>query len=131
MLRIILISILLTFISSCASSSHVLIGEKRSPISVNEVKIYSKEPKVFDVIAIIDASSKNSMVFTEQQKMDTAMVRLKEEAAKLGANGIILGSIGEEQVLVPMTQPNGTTTYISGSHKAIKATAIYVDKSNL
>lgn len=127
MLRIIFLSLLMTFIGSCASSSHVLIGEKKSPIPVTEVKIYTKKPKFFDAITIIDASSKNSLVFTDQQKMDTAMARLKEEAAKLGANGIILGSIGEEQVLVPMTQSNGTTTYITGSHKAVKATAIYVE----
>ena len=128
MLRSILLIGLITFISACASSSHLLVGEKRTPIPFTEVKIFAKPPETYEAIAIIDASSKNSFVFTEQQKMDAALVKLKKEAAKLGANGIILGSINDEQVLVPITQPNGTITYSSGSHKILKATAIYVEK---
>ena len=128
-LRNILLIGLIIFINSCASSSsYLLIGEKRDPIAVSEVKIYSKEPEKYDSIAVIDASSKGSFSFTEQQKMDAALVKLKQEAANLGANGIILGSVNDEQVLTPITQANGSTTFSNGSYKALKATAIYVHK---
>ncbi|MDH3977204.1 MAG: hypothetical protein OEU86_01710 [Gammaproteobacteria bacterium] len=127
MIRIILLSISITFISACASSSHVMIGGKRTPIPMTEVKVYKEEPESFDVIATIDASSKHSLAFTRQQKLNTTLARLKKEAANLGANGIILGTIKEEKVSVPMTQPNGTTTYTTGLHKTAQATAIYVN----
>jgi hypothetical protein len=118
-----LISILL---SACSASSHLIIGEVRSPINMTEVKIYTEKPEVFEKIAIIDASSKNSFAFTEQGKMDAALELLKQEAAKLGANGILLRSVNDDQVLVPITNTDGSTTYATGTNKSLKATAIYV-----
>ena len=47
--------------------------------------------------AIIDASSRRSIVFTDQQKMNKVIARLKEEAAKVGANGILIQGTGDEQ----------------------------------
>jgi len=81
----------------CAAESHVLVGTARAPISPDQVKIYVHPPAKYEEIAIIDASSKSSAAFTDQQKMDKAIARLKEEAAKLGANGILLQGAGDQQ----------------------------------
>lgn len=82
----------------CAAESHVIVGTVRPPISPDQVKIYLQPPRVFEKIAIIDASSQSSMAFTQQQKMDKAIARLKDEAAKLGANGILLQGTGSQAV---------------------------------
>jgi hypothetical protein len=80
----------------CASS-HVMIGEARPPISPDQVKLYLHPPEKYEEIAIIDASSRRSIVFTDQQKMNKVIARLKEEAAKVGANGILIQGTGDEQ----------------------------------
>jgi hypothetical protein len=97
MARELWIAVGLVLLVGCAASSHVLVGTARPPISPDQVKIYLHPPAKYEEIAIIDASSKNSGAFTDQGKMDKAIARLKEEAAKLGANGILLGGAGEQQ----------------------------------
>lgn len=125
-LAIVFIGLLL---SGCGASSHILVGVARDPIRASEVKIYVEEPVSYEKIAVLDASSKNSLAITDQGKMNVALDRLKEEAAKLGANGILLTSVNEGQVLLPVTNADGAVTYTSGSHKALKAIAIYVKGS--
>ena len=83
-------------LGGCASS-HVMIGEVRPPISPDQVKLYLHPPEKYEEIAIIDASSRRSIVFTDQQKMNKVIARLKEEAAKVGANGILIQGTGDEQ----------------------------------
>ena len=83
-------------LGGCASS-HVMIGEARPPISPDQVKLYLHPPEKYEEIAIIDASSRRSIVFTDQQKMNKVIARLKEEAAKIGANGILIQATGDEQ----------------------------------
>jgi len=83
-------------LGGCASS-HVMIGEARPPISPDQVKLYLHPPEKYEEIAIIDASSRRSIVFTDQQKMNKVIARLKEEAAKVGANGILIQGTGDEQ----------------------------------
>lgn len=84
-----------TLLAGCATS-HVMVGNSRPPISPSEVKIYLHPPAKYDEIAILDTSSKGSFSFTSQGKMDVVVERLKEEAAKLGANGILLQSTGDQ-----------------------------------
>jgi uncharacterized protein YbjQ (UPF0145 family) len=85
-------------LAACAAESHIIVGKVRPPISPDQVKIYLEPPKAFEKIAIIDASSQSSMAFTQQQKMDKAIERLKEEAAKVGANGVLLQGSGSQAV---------------------------------
>lgn len=124
--KFLILSIFSLLLSACSASSHLIIGEVRPPINITQVKIYTERPEAFEKIAIIDASSKNSFSFTEQSKMNAALKLLKQEAAKLGANGILLGSVNDEQVLVPITNADGSTIYATGTNKSLKATAIYV-----
>jgi ribulose kinase len=84
-------------LAGCAASSHVLVGTARTPISPDQVKIYLQPPPRYEEIATIDASSSGTPVFTDQRKMDRAIGRLKQEAAKLGANGILLEGTSDQQ----------------------------------
>ena len=81
----------------CSTSSHVMIGTARPPISPESVRVYLQPPPKYEQIATLDASSQGSFALTSQQNMDKAMARLKEEAAKLGANGVLLQGVQDQQ----------------------------------
>ena len=81
----------------CSTSSHVMIGTAHPPISPESVRIYLQPPEKYEQIATLDASSQGSFALTSQQNMDKAMARLKEEAAKLGANGVLLQGVQDQQ----------------------------------
>ena len=81
----------------CSTSSHVMIGTAHPPISPESVRIYLQPPEQYEQIATLDASSQGSFAVTSQQNMDKAIARLKEEAAKLGANGVLLQGVQDQQ----------------------------------
>lgn len=84
-------------LAGCATSSHVMTGVARPAISPEQVKVYSAPPQGrYEQIAVIDANSSRAMAITSQQKTDAVVARLKEEAAKLGANGILLQGISDQ-----------------------------------
>lgn len=89
------VSVLL--VTACSTSSHVLVGTARPAISPDSVRVYTQPPPQFEQIATISASSQGSFALTSQQNMDKAMERLRAEAARLGANGILLGEISNQQ----------------------------------
>ena len=125
-------------LAGCATSSHVLIGTPRAPISPELVKVYLQPPAKFEQIATIDASSRGSLTITSQQNMDKAIARLKQEAARLGANGILLQGIEDQQSGaigsgIGSSSFNGNSaigTNVGGSfgiyNKAARGMAIYV-----
>jgi hypothetical protein len=84
-------------LSGCAASSHVIVGTVRPAISRDEVKLYLQPPAKYEEIATIDASSRGTPAFTDQRKMDRVIARLKAEAAKLGANGILLEGTSDRE----------------------------------
>jgi hypothetical protein len=96
--RTVLALVATLLIAGCSTQSHVIVGKVRPPIPPDQVKIYLAPPKAFEKIAIVDASSRHSMTFTAQQKSDKAITRLKEEAGKLGANGVLLEGTGSQTV---------------------------------
>lgn len=81
-------------LSACVSS-HVLVGNPRPPISPDQVRVYLDPPGHYDKIAIIQTSSRDSFALTAQGKMNKVIERLKDQAAELGANGILLQDIGD------------------------------------
>ena len=89
--------VLTTIVLSGCQTSHVLVGRVRPPISPDQVQIYLHPPAgKYEEIALLDTSSKNSFSFTAQGKTDAVIERLKKEAAKLGANGILLSGVGDQ-----------------------------------
>jgi hypothetical protein len=84
-------------VAGCSTSSHVLIGTPRAPIEPASVHIYTVPPPKYEQIATLDATSQGSLALTSQQNMDKAIERLKREAARLGANGVLLQSVQDRQ----------------------------------
>ncbi len=81
-------------LAACTTSSHMLLGEPRPAESPRDVIVYL-EPvrRPYAKIALVAASSSHSWVWTAEGKADVVIARLKAEAAKLGANGILLEEI--------------------------------------
>lgn len=88
---------LLLGLAACSTSSHVLVGTPRPPISPDSVRVYLQPPPKYETIATINASSQGSLALTSQQNMDKAIARMKNEAAKLGANGVLLQGVADQQ----------------------------------
>jgi hypothetical protein len=84
-------------LAACASDSIVVVGNQRAPLSAADVKIYSHPPPAFEEIAILNASSSSMFTVGGQKTVDKVIAGLKEQAAKLGANGIILEGFSESQ----------------------------------
>jgi hypothetical protein len=83
-------------VAACATSSHRLIGAARPAIPVERVQLYLETPaRPYLEIARLDASSRRSWAFSYEGKADVVIRRLKAEAAKLGANGVLLEGITE------------------------------------
>ena len=128
-------------LSACATS-HVMIGHTRPPIAPEQVTIYFHPPQTkYEEVAMIDTSSKGGFGITAQGKTDVVIRRLKEEAAKLGANGVILQGVGDVsggsvstgfgQASVSGNHAYGTGIGVSGNvmHKAGNGVAIDVEPS--
>jgi hypothetical protein len=84
-------------LAGCSTSSYVLVGTPRSPISPDSVRVYLQPPPHYEQIATITGTSQGSMALTSQQNMDKAVERMKQVAAKLGANGILLQGVQDVQ----------------------------------
>ena len=119
-------------LSACASSSAILVGKARPAIAPSDVKIYLDAPKSYERIALLEASSKASMTITDQGKTDKMIERLKIEAAKLGANGVLLTATGNQQesgaVFVPMATGGGMILPANAQHKSGNGLAIFVSQ---
>jgi len=79
-------------LAGCASSSRVMMGAARAPIDPAQVQVYPTAPPGSMEIAQIEATS--AVGFGTQGQTDAALKRLKEEAAKLGANGVVVMGVG-------------------------------------
>ena len=83
-------------LAACATTSQVITGQPREPIDPANVSIYSTAPADYEEIAIIEATSRSSFSFGDQAKTDAMIRRLKERAASLGANGVLLQNTWSE-----------------------------------
>lgn len=131
-------------VASCASappSSHVLTGTKRPAIDPAKVKVYAAAPANAEQVAVIEASSRDSGASTDQAMMDAVIALMKAEAAKLGANGIVLQRTDTERgggvrtgvgVGVPVGRSVGVGFGVSSSnlHKTGHGIAIFVPDTN-
>jgi hypothetical protein len=89
-------TLIFSTLSACATS-HVIVGKVRPPISPDQVQLYLHPPTgKYEEIALLDSSSRSSFSFTAQGKTNVVITRLKEEAAKLGANGILLNGVSDQ-----------------------------------
>ena len=68
----------------------MIVGQPRPPISPEAVRVYQVPPRHFERIAIIDSPAGMSWIFPDRPSMELGVSRLRQQAAALGANGILL-----------------------------------------
>jgi ABC-type Na+ efflux pump permease subunit len=117
------ISILL-LLTGCATGSSIVVGEARKAIDPEQVKLYLEAPDSFKTIGIVSASSDAG--WTEQDSVDYAVEELKNQAAKLGANGVLIVATGENNSTVIGGYGTGYIYAIPVTEKSVTGTAIYV-----
>jgi hypothetical protein len=92
-------ALLIAALTGCASSQVAVVGQARPAISPDQVQIYLQPPESrYEQIANLSASSGGSFALSGPRKIDKVVERLKKEAAKLGANGILLHGVGDQSV---------------------------------
>jgi hypothetical protein len=101
-------------IAACASTAPVLVGKARPPIAVDQVVVYSHPPPAFEDVASLTASSKSAFAPGGPQQIDKVVERLKQQAAQLGANGVILEGFSDAQTAALGTGV-GSTSYSRNS----------------
>ena len=79
----------LLVVTGCATGSHIITGRARPMTSPAAVKIYSQMPTGAEVIGSVTVNNPNGFSH-EFGSGDTDT--LKAEAAKMGANGLVIGS---------------------------------------
>ena len=112
------------FLVACASGSAIVTGTKRTPLDPSEVRLYLEEPSNYEVIGIVNASSDAG--WTEQNSLDYAVQELKSQAAKLGANGVLIETTGEQTSTVVGGYGTGTFYAIPVTAKTVSGKAIFV-----
>jgi len=123
-------------LSACASTDKLMLGEARAPIDPSEVRIYRAPPPGAIDIAEIDASS--AIGFGTKGQDSAVMERLRQEAAALGANGLLILGRGSSRSPVGMSVGGGSYGRNSAvgigigiptTQKQATAVAIYVPPS--
>lgn len=80
-------------ISSCASGTALVTGVQRPATSPESVILYTEPPANYEVIGIVTASSDSG--WTDQGSLEYALKEIKKQAAKIGANGILLENVSQ------------------------------------
>lgn len=104
--RLILALSTFALLGGCASTDKLMLGEARAPIDPSEVRIYRAPPPGAIEIAEIDASS--AIGFGTKGQDAAVMDRLRQEAAALGANGLLILGRGDSRSPVGMSVGGGS-----------------------
>ncbi len=86
-------------VTAACAPTQLLTGTPRTPINPADVVIYPAAPPKFEPIAVIRASSRSLIAAGGAGAIDRVVQRLKEHAARLGANGVILDDFDDQQSL--------------------------------
>ncbi len=114
----------LVFLFGCATGSSIVTGKARPAISHSEVKIYLDPPSQYETIGIVEASSE--VEFSSQAAQDRAINELKEQAAKIGANGVLLLNTGDKSGGMVGFYSGGIFYAGASETKTVKGKAIFV-----
>jgi len=88
--RFIWVMLMSAVIGACSSSSQVLTGSSRAPLSPDAVRVYTRAPARFDEIAVLKASSRGVSTDGGEHAIQKVIRTMKAQAAQLGANGLLL-----------------------------------------
>jgi len=87
------------FLSSCTTTSPGYItGVAREPIDHEQVDVYSKPPQRYEIVGYVEGWQSIDPFLTSEGVDRRALLAMRKNAAKMGANGVILNSIDHERI---------------------------------
>ncbi len=76
-------------LAGCATGTRVVTGNQHQPVPVEAVQLYQTPPTQYEIIGMVNSTARGK----RQHRMDVAVRKLKQQAAKMGANGIIMNPV--------------------------------------
>ncbi|MBR7888637.1 hypothetical protein J9B83_06740 [Marinomonas sp. A79] len=77
---------------ACSSGTYVVTGQVLPEIDADQVRIFN-EPPAFEYVVVGTVSASSDNGFTEETRREKALREMKEQAAKIGANGMIVDDV--------------------------------------
>ena len=126
-MKFVLVAVASVFLAGCASGSALVTGQTRPAIEDHTtISILTKMPNGAEEIAIVKASSDSGL--TQQASLDYAVDELKRQAAKVGANAVVLTDRETSSQTVGVPVYGGGTVVSSSEVEIVQGIAIGVDQ---
>lgn len=87
-LRLRAVTAVVLTLAGCASTSKVMLGPTYPAIAPEQVRIYYQPPARYREIALLETDS-GAFTYGEQNKTNAVLTKLRAQAARLGANGVL------------------------------------------
>ena len=117
---------IVALLAGCASGSALITGQIRPAIEDHRtVRILTEMPQGADTIAVVKASSDSGL--TQQGSLDYAVVELKKQAAKVGANAVVLTGRDTSSQTVATPVYNAPTIVTTSETEIVQGLAVWVD----
>src|SRR5262245_59713468 len=92
-------------LGGCAHGSSVVTGIARPAITADQVRLYTAPPAQCEVIGMVQAYRDAGL--GDHAKLNGAIGEAKEQAARMGANGILIETLGAQAQGFAGTVSNG------------------------
>lgn len=116
--------IVLLILAGCATGSVLITGTQRPATSPESVKILLEPPAQYETIGIVSAEAYSAA--SGQMMQDNAVAELKIQAAKVGANAVILTEIGDRTTTTGYYNRFTGFSMGSSTRPVLKGKAIWV-----
>jgi len=114
------------FYAACAtaSGSSIVTGQTRPPVDIQTVKLYLEAPQNYEIIGLVTASCDSG--WTDQESLNIAIEELKKQAARIGANGVLIEKT--DKTTTGYVTTIGSIAYsIPVTEQIVSGKAIYVE----
>ena len=124
-------SLIALALTGCVNSlgTHTLTGQARPKSDASAIVLYATAPA--DAVVIGQVAARSTVVRSEAAKIEVALDELKDQAAELGANGIVLqagaGAVLSKKPGIVITPDKLAGFVTDQTHDVmVSGTAIYV-----
>ena len=118
--------LLAAVLAGCASGSPPVISQVRPAIEdYTTVTILTEMPEDAEQIATVKASSESGLSYSralQRQEIDTAIEELRQQAAKVGANAVVITSASPESSWVSTGDGKSAVLYKGVSRRIFTST---------